>query len=103
MTKYVGIGAACALLLFSVACDLSVGPAPGMEEMIGVVIENSILIPDTVSRGVPFVVQFGTGGYFCFRWGGHKVQQSATSVTIEPRMFINLKDPLCDLGNGFTH
>lgn len=103
MIKHLAIGAACALLMSSAACDLSTGPAPGMVETIGAVLENSIVVPDTVISGTPFVVQFVTGGYFCFEWGGQNVKQTATSVDIEPRMFINLTDPLCELGNAFTH
>jgi hypothetical protein len=103
MTNTLTIAATCALLVFNAACDLSVDPPPGMVETISVVHENSILAPDSVTRGIPFVVQFSTGGYFCFRWAGHLVKQTATSVEIEPRMLINLTDPLCDLGNGFTH
>jgi hypothetical protein len=102
MQNYPAIAAVCALFISSTACDLSVDPSPGMVETIGVVLENSIVTPDTVSRGAPFVVQFVTGGDFCFRWGGHKVQQSGSSVDIEPRMFINVES-LCDIGNAFTH
>ena len=93
----------CAVLATVTACDLSVGPTPGMVETIGVVLENRIVVPDTVTRGTPFVVQFITGGYFCFRYGGQKVSQSAMSAIIEPRMFINLTDSLCELGNSYTH
>lgn len=102
-TRRFVIGAACALFMSSAACDLSTGPTPGMVETIGVVLENSIVVPDTVSSGTPFIVQFVTGGYFCFEWGGQNVKQTATSVDIEPRMFINLTDPICDFGNAFTH
>ena len=103
MTNCRAIVAACTILHSSAACDLSVGPTPGMVETIGVVFENSIVVPDTVMRGSSFLVQFASGGDFCFKWGGHEVLQSATSIVIEPRMFINLKDSLCEIGNGFTH
>ena len=40
----------CAVLATVTACDLSVGPTPGMVETIGVVLENRIVVPDTVTR-----------------------------------------------------
>jgi hypothetical protein len=96
------------LALGTTACDLSVAPAPGLTEIIAVVHEHTIVVPDTAVAGVAFNVDFATGGDGCFWFRGTKVRQTATHAEIEPRALVQTFAlgefvSACELGSGFVH